>query len=175
MPTLTGVPEQGQIVTVRQGRFRRVNVGQSETALREALDGPVSTETQQRLKALWPALRSSLMNALEARMNYRIAGMERLLRQRATKETGDIVAVLRGLAAAIENELAEPEYRQLALFSTAERTQLTRNTQTLQARLSQIPGEIESEQDTIQARYANPQPRIFPGAVTLFVPKRLDR
>lgn len=99
--------------------------------------------------------------------------MERLLHERAEKEMQDIEAILSELAQAIENELAEPTYRQLELFSDNERNQLTRNTQALQARLEQIPAEIEAEQDAVRARYADPEPRLFPVAVTFLVPARL--
>jgi ERCC4-related helicase len=157
---------------IRQKRFRRMNVGQTEAALAAALNKPVSREVQQRLAALWPTLRPSLERALEARMKDRTAGMERLLRERAAKEVSDIEAVLAELAAAIEQELAAPAYRQLELWTPAERTQLTRNTEALRLRLEQIPSEIEAEQATIRARYADPQPRMFPVAVTFLVPDR---
>jgi hypothetical protein len=158
--------------TIHESRFRRMNVGQTEAALQAAINRPVSAKTQQRLQDLWPALRPSLEQALEARMKDRIAGLERLLRERASKEAADIEAVLTELVAAIENELAAPAYLQLELWSDAERTQLTRNTQALRARLDQIPGEIEAEQVAIRARFADPQPRMFPVAVTFLVPNR---
>lgn len=157
---------------IHQKRFRRMNVGQTEAALEAVLDRPISREVQQRLAALWPTLRPSLERALEARMKDRIAGMERLLRERAAKEMSDIEAVLTELATAIEQELAAPAYRQLELWTPAERTQLTRNTQALSIRLEQIPSEIEAEQATIRARFADPQPRMFPVAVTFLVPDR---
>ena len=157
---------------IHEGRFRRMNVGQTESALQAMLDKPVSVETQQRLALLWPTLRPSLEQALEARMKARTAGLGRLLRERATKEAADIEAVLTELAAAIEQELTAPAYRQLVLWSNAERSQLTRNTQALRARLEQIPGEIEAEQAAIRARFTDPQPRMFPVAVTFLVPNR---
>ena len=40
-------------------------------------------------------------------------------------------------------------------------------------RMAQIPGEIEQETAQIRARYADPQPRLFPVAVTFLVPARL--
>ena len=40
----------------------------------------------------------------------------------------------------------------------------------LEARLAQIP--VESETAQIRARYADPQPRLFPVAVTFLVPER---
>ena len=168
-----------QVITagglIRQGRFRRMKVGQTETALRTALDKPVSAATQERLKALWSSLRPSLEQALEARMKDRTAGMERQLREREAKESANMEAVLTELAAAIKKELAEPEYHQLELWSMAERSQLNRSIQALQARLDQIPGEIEAEKAAIRARFADPQPRLFPVAITFLVPERLDR
>jgi superfamily II DNA or RNA helicase len=160
---------------IREGRFRRMNVGQVDAALGAATGKPVSAGTGERLRALWPSLRPALDAALEARMADRVAGMERLLQERMDKEMIDIQAVLAELAAAIEKELAEPEYRQLELWTDAERTQLSRNTQALRARLERIPGEIEAEQEAIRARYADPQPRLFPAAVTFLAPGRLDR
>ena len=79
------------------------------------------------------------------------------------------------LAQTIEAELDEPEAVQLELFQPVERDQLQRNVQALRARLAQIPGEIEAEKAAIAARYADPQPRMFPVAVTFLVPERLDR
>ncbi|MEW5960363.1 MAG: hypothetical protein AB1801_21765 [Chloroflexota bacterium] len=56
-----------------------------------------------------------------------------------------------------------------------QRSQLVRNIAALQARLAQIPAEIEAEQATIQARFADPQPRLLPVAVTFLVPERLGQ
>jgi hypothetical protein len=39
----------------------------------------------------------------------------------------------------------------------------------------QIPNEIAQETATIRARFANPQPRLFPVAVTYLVPEKLAR
>jgi hypothetical protein len=110
---------------------------------------------------------------LDVRVEERTAGIEKLLRERADKEIADIEAILVELAAAIESELAEPEYRQLELFTENERSQLTRNVQALQTRLEKIPFEIEAEQEAIRDRFADPQPRLFPVAITFFVPDRL--
>ena len=59
------------------------------------------------------------------------------------------------------------------MFSSSEREQYNRNVAALQARLAQIPVEIEQETAAIRARYAAPQPRLFPVAVTFLVPERL--
>ncbi|MFN2134344.1 MAG: DISARM system SNF2-like helicase DrmD [Candidatus Promineifilaceae bacterium] len=159
--------------TVREGRFRRMNVGEVEKALEAATDKQVSEAMQKRLMGIWPDIRPSLERSLEVRVENRTAGMERLLRERSQREVRDIEAVLRELEKAIQSELDVPEYRQLELFSDNERNQLTRNTEALQARLEQIPLEIEAEQEVIRERYVDPQPRLFPVAVTFLVPERL--
>jgi hypothetical protein len=63
---------------------------------------------------------------------------------------------------------------QLAGFSTAEREQFERNMSALQKRVEQIDTEIVREQAAIRKRYADPQPRLFPVAVTYLIPEHLD-
>ena len=148
-------------------------MGETAQALQAALDAPVSPTVERQLMSVWPTVRPSLERALESRAENLTGRMERLLREREEKETQDIAAILTELARAIENELAAPSYRQLELFSDHERSQLARNTQALQARLAQIPAEVAAEQEVIRGRYADPQPRLFPVAVTFSVPVRL--
>ena len=90
--------------------------------------------------------------------------------ERAEKEAADIRTVLEELTRAIETELTEPEYEQLALWPKAEREQLVRNETALHRRLTEIPGEIAQETALIAQRYANPQARLFPVAVTFLLP-----
>jgi hypothetical protein len=75
----------------------------------------------------------------------------------------------------IARELHEPEYQQLELagFSLDEREQLKANTDALRLRLAQIPAELEKEIAGIRARYADPNPRLFPVAVTFLVPETM--
>ncbi len=158
---------------IREGRFARFNVGQTVDALRAAGDQPVSAAMLQRLQELWPRLRESLAAALEARMRDRTAGLAKLLTERATKEARDIEIVLNELAAAIGGELDDPRYQQLSLFGDFERDRLSFNAGVLAARLQRIPTEIAAEQETIRHRYADPEPRLFPVAVTFLVPNKL--
>jgi len=158
---------------IRQGRFRRLNVGQVRDALSAALAQEPSDEVKERLRAVWPQIVPALQQALESRMQDRVASLSNLLADRAEKEVDDITAVLTELKRAIREELVEPEYVQLELFSPPEREQYRRNVAALEARLAQIPGEIEQETALIRARYADPQPRLFPVAVTFLVPERL--
>jgi superfamily II DNA or RNA helicase len=164
---------------IYEGRFRRLNVGQVQDALAAVLpdqtSGEVSDEVKTRLEAVWPSIEPSLQRSLEVRMEARVDSLRNLLSERAEKEAADIAAVLTELQRAIQEELAEPEYVQLELFSPPEREQYSRNVTALEARLAQIPEEIEQETKLIRERYADPQPRLFPVAVTFVIPQKLSR
>jgi ERCC4-related helicase len=157
---------------IREGRFARLNVGQVRDSLAGALPGEPSEEVKRRLIELWPRHSESLIKALEARMKDRAGGLQRELAERADKEVQDTTAILTELLRAIQAELDEPEYQQMTLFSDPEREQFERNRDALKARVRAIPEEIERETTAIQARYASPQPRLFPVAVTYLVPEK---
>jgi ERCC4-related helicase len=157
---------------IEQGRFKRMNVSQVQAALEAGTQRLVSEKTQGQLQSIWKNLEASLAQALEARMKDRLDGMQKLLLERKGKEIADVKAVLGELEAMIRKELADPEYRQLELWSAGERDQLKRNEQALRLRLAQIPEEMEKEIAAIETRYAAPQPRLFPVAVTFLVPEK---
>ncbi len=159
----------GEIV---QGHFRRLNVSQVQAALDAASDRPVSPKTQAQLQSVWDSLENALLQALDARQKDRLASMQKLLSERRAKEINDIRAVLGELQTMIEGELKDPEYIQLEFWSSSEREQYNRNVQALRLRLKQIPEELEQEVAAIEQRYADPQPRLFPAAVTFVVPER---
>jgi len=121
---------------------------------------------------MWPKLETPLVQAMEARMKDRIESMQKLLEERKQKEIQDTRSVLNELKIMIERELAEPEYEQLELWSNSERDQYNRNVQALRLRLKQIPDELEKEIESVNKRYADPQPRLFPVAVTFLVPEK---
>jgi hypothetical protein len=106
---------------IREGRFRRMSVGQVENALAAGLSRQPAESVKQRLVELWPRLKPSLAQSLEVRLQDRLGGLEKFLADRADKEVTDITAILQELARTIEAELTEPEYVQLALFSRPER------------------------------------------------------
>lgn len=92
------------------------------------------------------------------------------------KEADDIRAILQELKKAIDAELDEQEYRQPTLFDDLlEQDQFDRNKDYLRARSKAIPAEIERETAAIKARYADPQPRMFPVAVTFLVPEKMRK
>jgi len=158
---------------IQEGRFRRMNVGQTQNALEAGTDELVSLQTQERLIDIWPQVESSLLQSLEVRMGDRLNSMQRLLEERQDKEIQDITSILTELKQSIENELddiAKP--RQLEMFTENELDQLNQNIEVLHRRIQQIPQEIEEEIQAIKSRYANPKPRMFPVAVTFLVPER---
>lgn len=157
---------------IDQGRFRRLNVSQVSAALGAATERAVSTKTEGQLQSVWKNLEGPLMQSLEVRMKDRLDGMQKLLNERKQKETSDIRAVLGELQSMIERELGDPSYKQLEMFSPSESEQYNRNVQALRLRLKQIPDELEKEIAAIELRYADPQPRLFPVAVTFLVPEK---
>ena len=98
-----------------------------------------------------------------------------MLAERADKEVSDITAILTELETAIRGQLNDPFYRETFLpgFAPAEMKQFERNVDALRRRLGEIPGEIKKESESIRARFADPQTRMFPVAVTFLVPKKM--
>ena len=161
---------------IKEGKFARMKVGEVEDALAGATGKEPSAKVRQTLLALYPKLAPALAQALQTRTQDRTAGLQKKLAERADKEAADIRAILTELKRSIEKELGDPEYAQPTLFDTQEeRSQYERNKLALQARIKEIPVEIERETAAIKARYADPQPRMFPVAVTFLVPERMAK
>jgi ERCC4-related helicase len=160
---------------LREGRFARMNEGQLRDALDAAQDRPVSEAMQRRLAERWDTYRDALVQSLDVRMRERSASLQKMLADRADKEERDITAILKELQASIIKELRQSEgvvQLQLNGFSFEERQQAERDLSALEERASQIDSEIEQEVERIRRRFANPQPRLFPVAVTYLVPER---
>lgn len=161
---------------LREGRFARLGVGELRRALDAATDSPVSPGMQNSLAEHWPRISGALAQSLEVRKQERTANLQSFLDSRADEEVGKIHAVLEELARAIREELRAPKPIQYELeFTDTERDQLRRDNQALEARLAEIPGEIERETTALRARYADPKPHLFPVGVTFLVPQRFDR
>lgn len=160
---------------IKEGRFARMNVGEVEKLLAEAGDDEAYEPMQKRLLEMWERIAPSLAQSLEARMKDRTSGLQKKLAERSDKEAQDIEAILTELKKAIETELAGSDYVQPELFSDPEKEQLERNKDFLRARVKMIPDEIKRETAAIRSRYADPQPRMFPVAVTFLVPERMAK
>lgn len=139
------------------------------------MDEEPSKAVKKQFLDIWDTLLPSLKQSLSARMNERSKGLEKKLQEQADKEARDIESILLELKRAIEGELHESGYEQLEFFSDPEREQFERNKDFLRNRVREIPNEIEQEMKAIRARFADPQARMFPVAVTFLVPKKLAR
>ncbi len=151
----------------------RLNVGQTESALSGATSKEPSAAVKRRLLELYPVLAPSLASALEARLKERVDGLQKRLAERADKEARDIESILTELKKAIAAELHDPAYIQIALFDDPERERFERNKNAMRARANEIPAEIQRETAAIRARFADPQARMFPVAVTFLIPERM--
>jgi SNF2 family DNA or RNA helicase len=160
---------------MKEGRFNRMNVGEVDRLIAAATDEQPIESMQDQLLSLWDKIASPLAQSLEARMKDRTSGLQKKLGERADKEAEDIKTILEELKKSIDKELKEPEYQQLSLFDDNERDQFERNKDFLRERSKSIPAEIGTETAAIKARYANPQPRMFPVAVTFLVPQKMRK
>ncbi|WP_376796421.1 DISARM system SNF2-like helicase DrmD [Thermogemmatispora sp.] len=158
---------------LRQGRFVPLPPAELERWLAQATTTPAPEALRSRLQRLWPACAEPLRQALEARMQERLVELRRVLREREQKEIRDTRAVLRELRRSIEQELAQPSVRQMELFSKVEYEEYERNCAALRRRLQQIDLELEQEPELIRRRFENPQPRLFPVALSFLVPEHL--
>ena len=162
---------------IKEGKWgSRLNVGQIETALAAATQKEPSSIVATKLLEIYASLTSSLATSLEARLKDRVSGLEKRLAERDEKEAKDIEAILTELKMTVESELDTPYYRQLTLpgMTTPEEEQFSRNKDSMRARVQEIPEEIKRESEAIRARFANPQARMFPVAVTFLVPEKLQ-
>lgn len=151
----------------------RLNVGQIDSALAGAKEKEPSAAVQAKLLELYPTLTSSLASSLEARLKDRVSGLEKRLAERADKEAKDIESILTELKKSIEAELKSPVYIQPLLFDDPEQERFERNKDAMRARVKEIPEEITQETEAVRARFANPQARMFPVAVTFLVPDKI--
>ncbi|MCT7964237.1 DISARM system SNF2-like helicase DrmD [Laspinema sp. D1] len=161
---------------IKQGKFEKLGVLKLQELIEAAKAESVPETMTQKLVELWPNYADSLLKQLENRMRDRTASLEKALQERCDKEVADITEILTELKTSIERELMEPEFMQLELklnLSDSERHQFDRDIQSLQGRLAEIPQEIERETAAVRQRFAQPSPRLFPLAITYFVPKKL--
>jgi hypothetical protein len=165
-------------LTAREGKLERLGV-QDTRAVLEAVHQGAREAASEALRAhladRWETWQKPVRQALEHRMRDRVKSLEARLQERAEREVADLVHVLDELERAIRQELGrDREPGQLMLWSTPEREQLERNRQALEARLVALDGERTRETQAILARYDSPQPRLFPVALTWWVPSRFE-
>lgn len=158
-----------------EGRFQRLNVGETKAALAAATETEAPSAIEARFQALWPKHRDALMTALEARKVERTKNLEKNLDELAEKEVNKLTAVMTELQRAIQAEVDRKDGPQLLLDlgdDTQGKQQRERDLAALRRRLKEIPEEIQRESEHIRSRFANPSARLFPVAVTWLIPRR---
>jgi superfamily II DNA or RNA helicase len=159
---------------IRDSRFARLGVTELDAVLEGATDEPSSADVYSELASRWDAYAQPLFVALERRARDRTDSLKKALGDREQEDAETIAQVLSELRRSIELELKQPKAEQLALFDTTEeREQFGRDVDALRRRLETIPNDIERETDATRRRYADPEPRLFPAAITFLVPDSL--
>jgi superfamily II DNA or RNA helicase len=156
---------------LREGRFSRMNVGETHAAAAAATNERAPGFVENQLKKLWTKLEAPLIEALEARMRERTKNLQNGLGERTEREVANITAVVQELERSIRTTLETKDNPQMQFdWTDLERQQRERDIGSLRARLAELPAELASEIAHRRSRYRNPQPRLFPIAVTFLVP-----
>jgi hypothetical protein len=165
-----------------EGRFNRLNVGDTKDAMASATQEPVPEIIETRCRTLWPKYREPLLASLDARMTERTKNLAKALQERSERDIGKMRAIMLELQKTIQAELDGKDRdreipRQLHMYAPSdyaphEKEQWERDRGALLRRLEEIPEEIERESEHIRSRFSNPSPRLFPVAVTWLIPRR---
>lgn len=160
---------------LREGRFARLNVGQTKAAWDAATEEDAPENVKDRFKKLWPKIEDAVRQSLTARASDLTNGLQKRLEEKAESEVRQITAVLDELERTIREELETPPPEQLDFWKSEEQQQFERNADALRARLASLPAERDREVAAIRERYSSPEPRHFPVAITFLVPAKLAR
>jgi len=158
-----------------EGRFSRLNVGDTKAALEAATSIPAPAAIEARFQALWAKSRDALLASLEARRVERTKNLEKNLDELAEKEVNKIKSVMTELQRAIQAELDRKDGPQMLLDLGGDepgKRQRENDLAALRRRIKEIPEEIQRESDHIRSRFANPSACLFPVAVTWLIPRK---
>jgi superfamily II DNA or RNA helicase len=158
--------------TIEQGRLVRVTEEELRKWLGAASEELPAAHVLDRLTGLWPTLAGPLAGVLSNRSAARRRSLAALIEDRCTEEITAMNAILDELERSIRDALDDtPFWEQASLFEIeSEREQLRQDKDALQRRLQSIPQVREQETAALRHRYADPQARWFPAAVTFLVP-----
>ena len=162
---------------LRSGRFAAIRAQRDLSALLASAseDAVEADAAMNRVAADWDDIaKPGLDRALNRRSEDVQESRLRALQSRADAEANGVRQVLGDLQTQIDSELRNLEIahiEQLSLFSDSERDQAERDLDALRRRLDEIPDEIEREVAAIRRRYSDPEPHVFPAAVTILVPR----
>lgn len=158
-----------------EGRFNRLNVGETKAALEAVTNTPAPAAIEARFQAFWSKHSDSVLTALEARRVERTKNLEKNLDEQAEKEVNKIKSVMTELQRAIQAELDRKDGHQMLLDLGGDepgKRQRENDLAALRRRIKEIPEEIQRESDHIRSRFANPSARLFPVAVTWLIPRK---
>jgi hypothetical protein len=158
-----------------EGRFSRLNVGDTKAAMQAATDTPAPATIEARFQALWAKNCDALLSALEARRVERTKNLEKNLDELAEKEVNKIKIVMTELQRAIQAELDRKDGPQMLFDLGGDepgKRQRENDLAALRRRIKEIPEEIQRESEHIRSRFANPSARLFPVAVTWLIPRK---
>jgi hypothetical protein len=158
-----------------EGRFSRLNVGETKAALAAATDTPAPTAIEARFQALWAKQHDALLASLEARRVERTKNLEKNLEELAEKEVNKLKTVMTELQRTIQEELERKDNPQFMLDLGGDepgKQQRERDLSALRRRFKEIPDEIERESAHIRSRFRDPSARLFPVAVTWLIPRK---
>ena len=158
---------------IREGRFTRMNVGEVQAAAAAATDESAPGFIEDRLKELWTKIEAPLTQALETRKTERTRNLQGKLDERSEREVANVTAVMQELERSIRETLDAKDDSQMQFdWTVEEKSQRERDIGSLNHRLKELPAELAREIEHLRARYQDPQPRLFPVAVTFLVPPR---
>jgi superfamily II DNA or RNA helicase len=158
---------------IREGRFSRMNIGEVQSAAAAASNERAPGFIEDRLKELWAKIEAPLAQALEARMTEKTKNLQKFLDERSEREVAKITAVIQELERSIHETLDAKDNKQMQFdWTVEEKSQRERDIGSLNNRLKELPAELAREIEHLRGRYRDPQPRLFPVAVTFLVPPR---
>ena len=183
--TVGGSVERGRLVVLPAAELGSVLDGPSREAPRA-----VPRTMHADLVKLWPDQESALDEAIAKRAAERKKQIIKDLDRRSDKEMKDHSAILHELEKQLRAELERTSpvrVPQLGLFGDVDpgatdsrggspardRREQERHRDAMEARIKSIPEEINRETKAIRARYASPDARVFPVAVTYFLPSSM--
>ena len=160
---------------LREGRFVKIKGSEVTRILAAATTTAAPTQFQSTCIAQFEKHRLLLEDALTTHAENRFETLKKDLKIREQDEIFKTTTILTELQDAIKRELTGPTgIMQLRLdFSPEEQSQLRDNSQFLQARIEEIPEEIQRETSAIQHRFADMHARHFPLAITFLLPDTL--
>jgi len=158
--------------TIEAGRLVRGTEDDLKSWLSAAAEELPPAQVRDRLTELWPALSRPLAGILANRAAARRRSLAALIDSRCTEEVAAMTTILDELEHSIRAALDDtPFWQQASLFEIqAERDQLSKDHDALKQRLESIPATREQETAAMRRRYADPQARWFPAAITYLVP-----